>query len=202
MKFKIIYLMIALFVSLSFSKSLIRENYLDGYVKFDLNNSEKIVAVLPFSGLYGLSASDYSSLYLGKYTDLDIIERQELIKVMDEQDLFPERLNDELRTKLKELFGADLIVLGKVWSKCHLSLVNVIMPWNWNELFFKHWYITIRIVNADTGEIVSNYYNRDGHGFISLGINDSYLSEKIEEVILKMYNDFQSLDKTSSIFTN
>ena len=48
MKFKIIYLMIALFVSLSFSKSLIRENYLDGYVKFDLNNSEKIVAVLPF----------------------------------------------------------------------------------------------------------------------------------------------------------
>ena len=154
--------------------------------------------------MYGLSASDYSSLYLGKYTDLDIIERQELIKIMDEQDLFPERLNNEVRAKLKELFGADLIVLGKVWSKCHLSLVNVIMPWNWNELFFKHWYITIRIVNADTGEIVSNYYNRDGHGFISLGINDSYLSEKIEEVILRMYNDFGSydLDKTPSININ
>ena len=78
---------------------------------------------MPFSGEAGNSASDYASLYLGKHTKLDVIERKELIKLLDEQDLFPDRLDSNLRTKIKELFGADYIVLGNVWSDKHIALV-------------------------------------------------------------------------------
>lgn len=197
MKSRLFYLILVFLLSLSFSKSLMRQDYLDGYVKFDLNDSDKIVAVLPFEGSSGLSASDYSSLYMGKYTNLDIIERQEIDKIMGEQDLFPDRLDDELRAKLKELFGADYIVLGKVWSKKHFSLVNIVLPWNWGELIFKHWFVKVRVVDADTGEIVSHYYNRDGHGFISLGVNDSYLSEKMEDIVLKMSDDFNNVQSSA-----
>ena len=67
MSFRAIYLVLVILLGVSFSKSLIRQDYLDGYVKFDLEDSDQIVAVLPFQGASGLSASDYSSLYLGKY---------------------------------------------------------------------------------------------------------------------------------------
>ena len=128
---------------------------------------------------------------MGKYTDLDLIERAELIELLDEQDLYPDRLNPELRAKIKELFGADIIVLGKVWSKYHIALINFVLPWNWKEVIFEHWFIRMRMVDADTGQILSSYYLRDDDGWISLGLNEYYLSESIERLISKMSEDFQ-----------
>jgi len=206
---KCIILLLIIF-SFSYSKSLLRKDYLDGYTEFDITDSEKIVAVLPFHGDDGGSASDYTRLYLGMYTDLDIIERGELDKIIDEQDLYHEqeigeqdlyheqdfyhdRLNPEIRAKIKELFGADIIVLGKVWSKYHVSLINFVLPWNWKDIIIEHWFIRIRMVNADTGQIHSSYYLRDGDGIVSLGLNEYYLSESIEKIILRMVEDYNNI---------
>ena len=189
------FLIIFLISTLLYSKSFLREDYLEGYIERDLNNSETIAAVLPFIGEHGESVRDYAELYLGMHTNLNIIERAAIDSILAEQDLEPERLSEELRTKIKELFGADVIVFGKVWSKEHISFLNIFIPWNWKDIVFEHWFVKMRIINADTGEIQGNYYLRDNDSDVSIGLNEYYLSETIEKIVLRMVEDNNKLSE-------
>ena len=180
---------IFLIASLIYPKSFFKKDYIDGHIDFDLKNSTKITAVLPFLGDNGKAARDYAELYLGIHTNLNIIERAQLDELLNEQDLYQGRLNEELRAKIKELYGADFLVLGQVWSKNHISFFNILLPWMWKDIVDEHWFVKLRVVNVDTGEIESNYYLRDDDGYISFGFNEYYLSETIEKIVLKMLND-------------
>ena len=120
---------IFLIATLIYPKSFfMRKDYIDGHIDFDLNNSTKITAVLPFLGDNRKAARDYAELYLGIHTNLNIIERAQLDELLNEQDLHQGRLNEELRAKIKELYGADYLVLGQVWSKNHISFFHILLP--------------------------------------------------------------------------
>ena len=200
MKMKNIYKIILLvcIVSLVQTKSFLPKNYIDGFTDYNFSNGNECsdnsincqtTAVLPFEGKFVKSATDYARLYLGKYTDLQIIERDDIVKLLDEQDYYPDRLNEETRAKIKELLGADLLVVGKVWNKSHVSFLNIFLPWRWDKVINKHWYVLIRIVDTETGQIYSNYYSRDGHGIWSLGLQETFLSESIESLVVKLTDD-------------
>ena len=182
--------------SVIYSKSLFPKNYLDGFTDFNFksqcSNNEincQKTAILPFEGDLGESGSEYARLYLGMYTNLNIIERQDLLEIFNEQDLYPDRISNATRAKIRELYGADLLVLGKVWSKKHVSLINLILPWKWLDVCNEDWYILVRMVDAETGQIYSEYYLRDGHSWIEIGLNDTFLSESVERLVDKMSND-------------
>ena len=155
-------------------------------------------AILPFEGDFGNMGSEFSRLYLGMYTDLNIIERNDLLELFNEQDLYPDRVSSETRTKIQELFGADLLVLGSVWHKKHFSFIHTLLPWKWDDIISKHWYVLIRIVDAETGLIYANYYLRDGHDWISTGLKNTYLSESIENLIKKLATDGQFLENSNT----
>ena len=86
MKFNKHYIiLLTVIFSFAYSKSfLFREDYIDGYAKINFDKSDKIVAVLPFSGTSGQGASDYAGLYLGKYSNLDVKLNNSLSFIVDD----------------------------------------------------------------------------------------------------------------------
>ena len=194
-------ILIAMYVcSILLGKTILPNNYIDGFTDYNFSSGAECsgesincqtTAVLPFAGSFGAKASDYARLYLGRYTDLKIVERDDMVKLLNEQEFYPGRLNESTRAKIKEVFGADLLVVGEVWHKPHLSIFNIVFPWRWQDIITKHWYVLIRIIDTETGQIYSNYYLRDGHGMISWGFRDTYLSESIESLVRKLTEDGQ-----------
>ena len=190
------FILLSLIFSILIAKPLLPINYLEGFTDYNFNtecsNNEikcQKTAILPFEGNLGESGSEYTRLYLGIHTNLNIIERDDLLELFNEQDLYPGRVSPETRAKIRELYGADLLVLGKVWSKKHISLINIFIPWRWKELINEDWYLLVRMVDAETGQIYSEYYSRDGHAWIEIGLNDTFLSESVEKLVVKMSTD-------------
>jgi TolB-like protein len=72
------------------------------------------VAVLTFAGPDGMRLADEFSIQLGKLGRFDIVERQRVRDLFEEQDLDPSRVDQTTAVKLGQMLGAHAVVMGTV----------------------------------------------------------------------------------------
>lgn len=117
-KIRIIFLSIMLLLHAACTSSKATSGW---YLDHNEVKHVKKVAVLPFEGYRGKEASDFFAFYLQhNFPKIELIERDQLLKVISEQDLYPSRLNPETRAKIGNIFEVQALVLGNVkkgWSK-------------------------------------------------------------------------------------
>ncbi len=94
------------------------------------------VAVLPLSGPDGSRFADELSIQLGKLNRFDIVERQRITDLFEEQDLDPSRVDQTTAVQLGEMLGAHAVVMGTV-----------------NDYRSGRVSANVRLVTVETGEI-------------------------------------------------
>lgn len=94
------------------------------------------VAVLPLVGPDGRRFADEFSLQLGKLGRFDIVERDRIADLYDEQDIDPDRVDQSTAVRLGQMLGAHAVVMGTV-SDFRPGRVSA----------------NVRLVSVETGEI-------------------------------------------------
>jgi len=94
------------------------------------------VAVLPLVGPDGERFADEFSIQLGKLGRFDIVERERITDLYDEQDLDPGRVDQSTAVRLGKMLGAHAVVMGTV-SDYRPGRVSA----------------NVRMVTVETGEI-------------------------------------------------
>jgi hypothetical protein len=157
---------------------------LRGFAKPEKIGKTTRIAVCPFAlgDAWSDYASDCAGWFFGMYSDLNIIERKELTKLFDEQDLFPGRLNDESRARIRQVFGVEALVLGNAY-RTYRQFRNDLGILVTTE---RKSFVMMRIVNSETGEIVANYYLRGYKGG---------LSDAVEKTVEKLCRDMNWYQK-------
>jgi TolB-like protein len=72
------------------------------------------VAVLPLSGPDGSRFADELSIQLGKLNRFDLVERQRIADLFEEQDIDPSRVDQTTAVNIGKMLGAHAVVMGTV----------------------------------------------------------------------------------------
>ena len=148
MKNHIFYLIIILFtISCSFGGLQPEsETSTKGFVKPELVNIERI-AILPFPGDSNNLFGDNFSIYLGKYTSFNIVERRKVQSLFSEQDFYPNRIERSTAARIGRMLGVQALVLGEV-----LDGEEILGNYQGT--------LKLRIVNVETGSILAQFIER------------------------------------------
>ena len=76
----------------------------------------KTVAILPFNGDPTGEVSDTFALrFQDKFPQIATVDRRELLKAFQNEDLYTDRFDEAKRAKLRKVFGIDAVVMGDVY---------------------------------------------------------------------------------------
>jgi hypothetical protein len=76
----------------------------------------KRVAILPFNGDPTGEVSDAFALrFQDRFPQIATVDRRQLLKAFQNQDLYTDRFDEAKRAKLRETFGVDAVVMGDVY---------------------------------------------------------------------------------------
>lgn len=123
-----------------------------GITKFETNN----LTVRVHGGYYdiGLGASDILATELSKNKNFEVIEREQIRSVLQEQAFGASgAVNDTTAAEIGKIVGLKYLVYGKIISAGAESTSNSIMGLNVNQLNVKV-QIAVRMIDATTGAIV------------------------------------------------
>jgi hypothetical protein len=86
-----------------------------GFIKKEFLEYKR-VAVLPFEGdSKGEASNTFASSFHEKFPQITIVERKQFLKFFQEQDLYPNRLDEETRIKIGKVFDVQAIIQGSVY---------------------------------------------------------------------------------------
>ncbi|MEO0117317.1 MAG: CsgG/HfaB family protein [candidate division WOR-3 bacterium] len=102
---------------------------------------DKRIAVLPFESPYGIEigkkAAEEMSLQIGKIGKFDIVERERIEELWQEQDLDKKRIDENTTVEIGKMFGAHGVVFG------------TIREYKRNKVG-----LAVRLVSVETGRII------------------------------------------------
>jgi len=112
----------------------------------------KKAAVLPFQGDTKGEASDaFAEDFHERFPQIGLVRREQILTAFQEQDLYPDRIDEVTRKKVGEIFGVQALITGNVYYPSILQ-----------------WLLQIQIVDVETGEIMGrslveiNYVGAEG----------------------------------------
>jgi len=122
-----------------------------GFIRKDLLEYKK-VAVLPFKGDSGGETSgNFAETFHEKFPRFEVVRRGQVLEAFQEQDLYPERIDEATRRRIGQVFGVQAFITG-----------NVYYP----SIF--RWLLQIQVVDVEKGEIMGrsfvemNYVGAEG----------------------------------------
>ena len=122
-----------------------------GFIRKELLEYKK-VAVLPFQGDSKGEASDTSAEnFHEKFPQIELVKREQVLEVFQEQDLYSDRIDKATRRKLGQVFGVQAFIIGSVYYPSILR-----------------WLLQIQVIDVETGEIMGrslveiNYVGAEG----------------------------------------
>ena len=108
-----------------------------GFLKKEFLGYKK-VAVLPFEGdSKGETSEDFTRALHERFPQIELVESKQLLEVFRKEDLYPNRVNETTRRKIRESFGVQALVMGNVY---YPSIVR--------------WLLQVQIVDAETNEVL------------------------------------------------
>ena len=108
-----------------------------GFLKKDFLKYKR-VAVLSFEGdSKGETSEHFTRALHEKFPEIELVESKQLLEVFRKEDLYPNRVNEVMRRKIRESFGVQALVIGNVY---YPSVVR--------------WLLQIQIVDVETGEVM------------------------------------------------
>jgi TolB-like protein len=122
-----------------------------GFIRKELLQYDK-VAVLPFQGDKKGEASDtFAENFREKFSQIELVKREQVVEVFQEQDLYSDRLGEATRRKIGQVFGVQALIIG-----------NVYYP----SIF--RWLLQIQVIDAESGQVMGrsfveiNYLGAEG----------------------------------------
>lgn len=86
-----------------------------GFIKKEFLEYKR-VSVLPFEGdSKGEASNTFASSFHEKFPQIAIVERKQILKFFQEQDLYPNRLDEETRIRIGKVFDVQAIIQGSVY---------------------------------------------------------------------------------------
>jgi len=108
-----------------------------GFLKKEFLGYKK-VAVLPFEGdSKGEVSEDFVRAFHEKFPSMELVEPKQLLEVFRKEDLYPNRVNEATRRKIRESFGVQALAMGNIY---YPSIVR--------------WLLQVQIVDAETNEML------------------------------------------------
>jgi len=108
-----------------------------GFLKKEFLDYKK-VAVLPFEGdSKGETSEHFTRALHEKFPEIELVESKQLLGVFRKEDLYPNRVNEEMRRKIRESFGVQALVMGNVYYPSVLR-----------------WLLQVQIVDVETNEVL------------------------------------------------
>jgi len=108
-----------------------------GFLKKEFLGYKK-VAVLPFEGdSKGEVSEDFVRAFHEKFPSMELVESKQLLEVFRKEDLYPNRVNEATRRKIRESFGVQALAMGNIY---YPSIVR--------------WLLQVQIVDAETNEML------------------------------------------------
>lgn len=95
-------------------------------------------------------------LYMAAFPDQTLVERRDLLPILGEQDMLPERMNDETRAKIRRIFGVEIIVYPSYTAGCPSQLA-------------------VKAIDTETGAIVAAIVVSDNNTQPGRGLPDRVL---------------------------
>ena len=123
----------------------------NGFIRKELLEYNR-AAVLPFQGdSKGETSNTFAENFHEKFPQIDLVKRGQVSEAFQEQDSYPDRIDEATRMKIGQVFGVQALVLG-----------NVYYP----SIF--RWLLQIHVIDVETGEIMGrslveiNYVGAEG----------------------------------------
>ncbi len=108
-----------------------------GFLKKEFLEYKK-VAVLPFEGdSRGETSEDFTRALHERFPQIELVGSKQLLEVFRKEDLYPNRVNETTRRKIRESFGVQALIMGNVY---YPSIVR--------------WLLQVQIVDAETNEVL------------------------------------------------
>jgi len=108
-----------------------------GFLKKEFLGYKK-VAVLPFEGdSKGEVSEDFVRAFHEKFPSIELVKPKQLLEVFRKEDLYPNRVNEATRRKIRESFGVQALAMGNIY---YPSIVR--------------WLLQVQIVDAETNEML------------------------------------------------
>ena len=112
-----------------------------GFIRKELLGYKK-VAVLPFqSDTKGEASDTFAETFHEKFPQIELVTRKQVLEAFQEQELYPERIDEATRRKIGQVFGVRAFILG-----------NVYYP----SIF--RWLLQIQVIDVETGEIMGRSF--------------------------------------------
>jgi hypothetical protein len=107
-----------------------------GFIRKEFLRYER-AAVLPFKGDTGEASYIFAEDFHEKFPQIELVRREEVFTVLQEQDLYSDWIDDAARRRIGEALGVQALITGDVYYPSVLR-----------------WLLQIQVIDVGTGEII------------------------------------------------